>query len=146
MALYGTSVTTIAGSPVNHAIADVKAPLTTGTKLMEIAIVNPTGAFNILHALVGRSTTELFQSYANYVSPYDASDKASTTSVGLAWSIAPVVPTQFFRRAACASQAGTGIIWSFPRGIAIASSQSIVVWNTNAGGTMAINISVEVDE
>ncbi|MCC7570632.1 hypothetical protein KO465_04750 [Candidatus Micrarchaeota archaeon] len=56
----------------------------------------------------------------------------------LAWDTGPTIPVAFFRRIALPATIGTGVIWTFPEGIVIPVSSSIVVWNldTNAVADM----------
>lgn len=52
----------------------------------------------------------------------------------LAWDTGPTVPTAFLRRIALPAVIGTGVIWTWPKGLFIPVSDSIVLWNlgTNA--------------
>lgn len=52
---------------------------------------------------------------------------AATTSA-VAWGTGPTVPANFFRRVTCVNAVGAGIIWTFPRGLRLPVSSSIVVW------------------
>ncbi len=47
----------------------------------------------------------------------------------LAWGTGPTSPTAFLRRISLPSTTGTGVIWTFPSGIVIPVSSSIVLWN-----------------
>jgi hypothetical protein len=47
----------------------------------------------------------------------------------LAWGTGPTVPTAFLRRISLPSTIGTGVIWTFPKGITIPVSSSLVLWN-----------------
>jgi|SRR6266850_1822442 len=75
----------------------------------------------------------------------DPGDPAGTVTTALAWGTAPTAPVDFFRAIGLPAVIGTGIIWSFPRGLRIAISSSIVFWNlaTNAN---AVDNVVVVDE
>ena len=52
----------------------------------------------------------------------------------LAWGTGPTAPTDFLRRITLPGTVGAGVIWTFPEGIVIPVSGSIVLWNigTNA--------------
>ena len=59
----------------------------------------------------------------------DAGDPASTVTACVAWTTtAPTVPLNFFRRITCVAAIGAGVIWTFPRGLKIQISNSIVLW------------------
>jgi hypothetical protein len=57
-----------------------------------------------------------------------------TVTTALAWATPPTVPTQFFRRIALPATIGSGVIWTFPRGITIPVSGGLVWWNLNTNG------------
>jgi hypothetical protein len=75
----------------------------------------------------------------------DPAAPAGTVTTALAWGTAPTVPAQFFRAIALPATIGTGVIWTFPRGLLIAISSSMVFWNlaTNAAD---VENSIVVDE
>ena len=51
-----------------------------------------------------------------------------TVTVCVAWGTGPTVPANFFRRVACPATIGAGIIWTFPRGLIVPLSFSVVIW------------------
>lgn len=51
-----------------------------------------------------------------------------TVQSALAWATGPTVPANFFRRWSGPATIGAGVIWTFPKGIAIAVSSSIILW------------------
>jgi len=56
-------------------------------------------------------------------------DHVSTVNGAVAWSTtAPTVPTLYLRRVTCPATIGAGVIWTFPRGLYIAATLSIVIW------------------
>ena len=76
-------------------------------------------------------------------SPVDflAEDPADVLASGvvqsaLAWGTGPTAPTNFFRRIGLPATIGTGVIWTFPKGIAISVSSSIVLWNLATNGVV----------
>lgn len=63
----------------------------------------------------------------------DPAEVATTTvETALAWATPPTVPAAFFRRVSLPATIGAGIVWSFPAGLVIPVSSSIVVWNITA--------------
>jgi hypothetical protein len=64
----------------------------------------------------------------------DPGDPAGTVTTALAWGTPPTVPLQFFRRLNLPATIGAGVILTFPRGLVIAASNSIVHWNITATG------------
>lgn len=59
-----------------------------------------------------------------------------TVTTAVAWGTGPTVPAQFFRRISLPATIGSGIIWTFPRGIAIPVSGEIVLWNLATNGVV----------
>lgn len=74
----------------------------------------------------------------------DPADAAGTAQTALAWGTGPTAPTNFFRRINLPATIGAGFILLFPRGLVIAVSSSIVLWNLSA--VSAVNAHVMGDE
>ena len=70
----------------------------------------------------------------------DPGEPAGTAQTALAWSTGPTVPLIFFRRIGLPATIGTGIIWTFPRGLIIAVSASLVLWNLATNGVVDCNV------
>ena len=47
----------------------------------------------------------------------------------LAWGTGPTVPLKYFRRIGLPATVGVGVIWTWPKGLVIAASSSLVLWN-----------------
>ena len=62
----------------------------------------------------------------------------------LAWGTSPTVPAKFFRRIALPATIGTGVIWTFPKGLVIPISSSIVLWNITANPVMDAYAVIEL--
>lgn len=74
----------------------------------------------------------------------DPGNPAGTTQTALAWGTGPTVPANFFRRVNLPATIGAGVIFTFPKGLVIAISSSIVQWNITA--TSACNTHVVGEE
>ena len=58
----------------------------------------------------------------------------SFSKVGLLWTTAPTIPTNFFRRVSGGVVTGGKFcIWTFPRGLIVAASASMVLWQIGTG-------------
>jgi hypothetical protein len=70
--------------------------------------------------------------------PEDPADITVSAQVqsALAWATSPTVPVNFLRRISLPATIGTGIIWTFPRGIVIPASGSLVLWNAALNGVV----------
>lgn len=47
----------------------------------------------------------------------------------VAWGTGPTIPTAFLRRIALPATVGAGVIWTFPEGLVIPVSSSLILWN-----------------
>jgi len=74
----------------------------------------------------------------------DPANPAGTAQTALAWGTGPTVPANFFRRVNLPATIGAGVILSFPRGLVIAISSSLVLWNLSI--VSAVNCHVMGDE
>jgi hypothetical protein len=74
----------------------------------------------------------------------DSGSPAGTAQTALAWATPPTVPANFFRRVAFPATIGSGVIWTFPRGLTIPVSSSLVIWNLATNGV--IDAYVVIDE
>ena len=50
------------------------------------------------------------------------------TTAYLDWAVPPTAPSCFCRRATIVASIGSGIIWTFPRGMFITRNTSVVLW------------------
>ena len=66
----------------------------------------------------------------------DANEGTSSTTICIAWQVAPTAPTNFFRRISNIAGIGSGIIWTFARGLVIPVNGSMVLWNTAANSVL----------
>jgi len=74
----------------------------------------------------------------------DPADPVGTVQTALAWATPPTSPVEFLERIALPATIGSGIIWTFPRGLVIPVSSSLVIWNLAANGVA--DITVVIDE
>ena len=73
----------------------------------------------------------------------DPGDPASAQNASLSWGTSPTVPLIFQRRWNSAATIGVGIVWTFPRGMVIPVSSSIVVWNITTAVALDINCALD---
>lgn len=62
----------------------------------------------------------------------------------VAWGTGPTVPTAFFRRISLPATIGTGVIWTFPKGITIPVSSSLILWNIGTNSLLDAYAVVEI--
>lgn len=136
MAIYSLSLNTTV-TTTGAAAMDLKAASTNTPNIMEIGV-------NLLTATastygLGRAGNTPTQTAPVLVQAEDPGKPAGLSGCAVAWSVAPTVPAQFFRRVSLPATAGAGVIWTFPRGLVVAISASMLLWNlaTNSASTNA---------
>lgn len=126
MAVYSLSLNTTV-TTTGAAAMDAKSTAANSPKFMEIGI-------NLLTATastygIGRSGNVPTQTSPVLLQAEDPAAPAANTGCAVAWSVAPTVPTAFFRRVSLPATAGAGAILTFPRGLTLAVSSSMLIWN-----------------
>lgn len=79
----------------------------------------------------------------------DGNGPPALTKVATAWGTAPTIPANFFRRCTVVnSTVGVGYIWSFPMGLGMSISSSVVLWiiATSTGSPVQLDTWCVVDE
>lgn len=78
--------------------------------------------------------------------PEDPNDilAAGVVQSAVAWGGAPTVPAAFLRRISLPATIGTGVIWTFPKGITIPVSSSLVLWNISTCSLLDAYAVVEI--
>ena len=74
----------------------------------------------------------------------DTADPACVTTLNLTWGTSPTAPTVYHRRTNTAATVGVGIVWTFPAGITVPVSASLVTFNITA--TVATDSNWAIDE
>lgn len=143
MAIYSSSsLTTV--TTVTAPSWDVKAAATNEPAIMEIGTVN--GAATACTYGYGRSANTPTQTAPVLLQAEDEGRPVALTGTAVAWSVAPTVPTVFFRRSYIPATIGAGIIWTFPRGLILAAGgASLVQWNVAVSSALTA-VHVVADE
>jgi hypothetical protein len=133
-----TTVTT-----TGAAAMDLKAASANSPRIMMVGA--NLGAATASTYGLGRSGNTPTQTSPVLLQAENPGDPAFQSGCAVAWSVAPTAPTQFFRRVSLPATVGSGIIWTFPRGLVLAASASMLFWNlaTNAAST---NVDWTADE
>lgn len=142
MAIYSLAInTTVVTTTV--ACWDVKAAATNRPAIMELSV--NLGAATASTYGFGRAGNTPSQTAPVLVQAEDPGDPAGVSGCAVAWSVAPTVPTAMLRRVHLPATIGAGIIWTFPRGLILATTASAVLWNI-AASSASTNVHVVVDE
>lgn len=127
MSLYGLSQRTTSGTAATPSW-EVRSASTNKPRVMEVAISQNAATAGVYGlgrpAAIGLTPT----SPQNFVAEGDAGAPTSLSTAAVAWGTAPTVPTNFNRRMSCPASIGAGVIWTFPRGLDIAATNSIIIW------------------
>lgn len=134
MSIYSLALNTTV-TTTGAAAMDLKAGAAIVPGIKEIGI-------NLLTATastygLGRSGNVPTQTTPVLLQAEDPTSVACASGCAVAWSVAPTVPAQFFRRASLPATVGAGVIWTFPRSLKVAVSTSMLIWNlaTNSAST-----------
>lgn len=73
---------------------------------------------------------------------HDSASVVGTTLIDASWGTAPTSPATFWRRFQLPGSIGAGVIWSFPGGIVVPTSATIVLWQFS---TAAVTYDVYFD-
>jgi hypothetical protein len=78
--------------------------------------------------------------------PVDPNNVLATGIIqsSLAWGTKPTIPAAFLRRIALPAVIGTGVIWTFPEGITIPVSYSLILWNLASNSLLDAYAVVEL--
>jgi hypothetical protein len=127
MAIYSAAQRTTSGTAATAAW-EVRSTSTNKPKIMELGLTQVAATASVFGigrpAAIGVTPT----TPVTFLDEQDGGGPAGLTTCAVAWSTGPTVPANFFRRAAFPATIGAGIIWTFPRGIGIPISGSIVLW------------------
>ena len=133
-----STVTTIAASAM-----DILAASTNSPKIMELGL--NLGAATVSTYGLGRAGNTPVQTSGVAVLQENPADPAGLSKLAVAWGTAPTVPANFFRRISLPATVGSGVIWTFPRGLTIAASAAMELWNI-ATNSASVNAHWVVDE
>ncbi len=78
--------------------------------------------------------------------PEDPNDVVASGVIqsALAWGTGPTIPAAYLRRIALPATIGVGVIWTFPKGIVIPVSSSVILWNLATNSVLDAYAVVEI--
>ena len=142
MAIYSLAQRTTTFTTTTSACIEWRTPATVRPKVLEISLIQATGTacsygLGRPQAIGITPVNVLFQAD-------DPGDPASVMNGSLSWATSPTVPLIYHRRWNSAATVGVGIVWTFPRGLVIPISSSLVIWNITT--TVACDVNCVIDE
>lgn len=142
MAIYSLSQRT-SNVTIANACWEIRTTATDRPRIMELGITINAATASVFGlgrpAAIGITPTTPVTLLAE-----DPGDPAATVVCALAWATGPTVPANFFRRISLPATVGAGVIWTFPRGLVIPISSSLVLWNIT--GNSVADVYVVGDE
>jgi hypothetical protein len=141
MAIYSLSLISTVGTSAAPSW-DCKGAANSNPRVMELGVSN--GAATAMTYGWGRSANTPTQTSPVLVQA-EGLEAVGLTGCAVAWSTAPTIPAQFFRRYYGPATIGAGIFFTFPRGISLAAAgASLVQWNLAASSAvMATHVVVD---
>lgn len=78
--------------------------------------------------------------------PEDPNDVIAdgVASTAVAWGTGPTIPAAFLRRISLPATVGTGVIWTFPEGLVIPVSSSIILWNLGTNAVLDVYVVADI--
>ena len=131
MAIYSLSQRTT-NTTIANAAWSIISSATNKPKVMELGISQNTGTATSWGLGRPSSAGVTPTTPVNFLDEQDGAAPTANTTACLAWTTQPGAPANFLRRVSTPATIGAGIIWTFPRGLAIPISSNLVVWNITA--------------
>lgn len=127
MALYSLSQRTTATAAAS-ASWEVRSTSANKPRLFELGISQnaaTAGVYGIGRpGAIGVTPT----SPQTFLDEQDGNGPTGNTTAAVAWGTGPTVPANFLRRISCPATIGAGVIFTWPKGLGIPVTNSIVVW------------------
>ncbi len=142
MAIYSLALNSTITTTASSAM-DILAVSTNSPRIMEIGV--SLGAATSSTYGLGRAGNTPTQTSGTVFLAENPNDPTANTKAAVAWGTAPTVPTNFFRRITLPATIGSGVIWTFPRGLLLAASAAMEFWNL-ATNSASVNVHWVIDE
>jgi hypothetical protein len=128
---------------ITQASLEIRTTAAVRGTILEVSIIQATATAQSL----GLGRPQALGITPGTISTFQRDESAApvcVTTMNLSWGTSPTVPLVFHRRWNSAATIGVGIIWTFPRGLPIPVSASLVLWNITAA--VACDVNVALDE
>jgi hypothetical protein len=129
---------------ITQACWELRSPATVRPKVLELSIIQATGTAQSLG--LGRPQAQGVTPVNVLFQCDDLLDGGGTSvmNASLSWATSPTVPLIFHRRWNSAATIGVGMVWTFPRGLVLPVSASLVIWNITTA--VACDVNCVLDE
>jgi hypothetical protein len=141
MAISSLALRTTTFIATNTANIEWRTPASVRPKVLEISYIQLTAIASQIG--VGRPQAIGLTPVNVAFQIDDPADVASVMNGSLSWLTSPTVPLIYHRRWN-GTLASVGVVWTFPRGLVIPISSSLVIWNIAT--TVAADVNCVCDE
>ena len=142
MAVYSLAVRTT-DTTINHAAVELYTAATCAIKVWEIGLTQTVGT-SVAWGIGRPAAQGITPVAAVFQAEQATSDPAAKTNLSLSWGTSPSAPTAYLRRFFTLNQIGVGFILTFPKGLYVPASASLVVFNITA--SVASDVYFVIDE
>ena len=132
MAIYSIGLKTT-DTTINHSCVEIVTASNLAVKVLEIGLSQSTGTA-CEYGLVRTTGITGGLSYSYFQAEQNINDPTAKTQASITGG-SPAIATVYLRRLATPATVGAGVIWTFPRGLVINVSSSIVIYNITASVT-----------
>jgi len=141
MALSSLALRTTTFTATTTANIEWRTPATVRAKVLEISFIQLTAVASQIG--VGRPQAIGLTPVNVLFQKDDPNDPPSVMNGSLSWATSPTVPLIYHRRWN-GTLASVGVVWTYPRGLIIPISFSLVIWNIAT--TVASDVNCVLDE
>lgn len=135
MALYEASVAGASGT-IATAQAEFRAASTDACYIYEIGVFLNAATASLIG--IGRPANVPSGGALTLGQANVQDDPVATAGITTTWTTAPTAPTVFQRRIGLPAAIGNGIAWTWPTGLRVKQSTSLVIWNITASSIASI--------
>lgn len=142
MARYDLAFRTLDGTVAKPA-AEIRSTSSDKPRLLELGMFQVAAAASALNIGLGvPAALGVGPISPTKMLAEEMADPTAAVQIATQWATAPTIPTQFYRRAGAATGIGNGILLAFPRGLSIAVSSSLVLWNILANSLLDVYVTI----
>jgi hypothetical protein len=142
MARYDLGFRTLDGT-VAFPAAEIRSTSSDKPRILEIGMFQVAAAASALNIGIGvPAALGVGPISPTKMLPEEVADPAAAVLIATQWATKPTIPNAFYRRVGAATGIGNGLIVAFPRGLSIAVSSSVVLWNILANSLLDAYVSI----
>lgn len=142
MARYDLGFRTLDGT-VSAPAAEIRSTSSDKPRLLELGMFQVAAAASAMIIGLGvPAALGVGPISATKMLPEETADPAAAVLIATQWATKPTSPTYFYRRINAAAGIGNGMITGFPRGLSIAVSSSLVLWNILANSLLDCHVTI----